>query len=127
MRKLRFRPMRRTLSLLLVAAALTGLTVFWLVHERPPPEQTPSERALEQIRQHLGPEAELRFVENAADGVVCGFAGRSDEISNVPVWMPDEIFISTPERVVFRGTPEFYELERRYCSNFYLAIPPIAD
>lgn len=104
--------------LMVVIAAGTG--VWLMTHSsRVAPPETPSLRAVRQIREQLGSPAELRYAEAGQRRAVCGYVGRERGGAAVG-------FVSLPNRILFSDDPlptEFREMRERYCPGF-LTTPP---
>jgi len=112
----------RLIAGLAVVVLLLGVVVFWttthgwkLAAEEP----SPSERALGQLRQLLGPDAEIQYLEAGKGRVVCGYVGVHDGSGGAA-------FISRPNRLMLSTDPlrkEFEEMLPTVCPGFLQAPP----
>ncbi|MBU1323714.1 MAG: hypothetical protein KJ676_00575 [Alphaproteobacteria bacterium] len=104
-----------------VAVLVLGALVGWRVIATQgvaPWETPPPRRALQQVRERLGPSGEVRLIERGRGPVVCGYAGRRGETGSVA-------FVSRPNRVLFADDPlraEFRAMVEADCPN--LPTPP---
>ena len=116
---------QRLIAALGVAVLLLGALSLYAVSQGAqfgPDQPTASERALAQLREQLGPTAELRYVEPGAGRALCGYGGLHG--SNRAV-----AFVSRPARILLSDDPlgaEFHELRDRFCPGFNRAPPPAA-
>ena len=110
------RPLSLVLGALLVLAVVSA-GWMWTHRTRLPEPEPPGVRTQRQIRQHAGPQAELRYSENGQRRAVCGYIGRARGGSAVG-------FVSIPNRILFSDDPlpqEFAEMRERYCPGFLRA------
>jgi hypothetical protein len=101
----------------LIAAAV-GLWAMTHGTRVAPPEPA-SQRAVRQIREQLGRDAELRYSEVGQRRAVCGYVGRTRGGQAVG-------FVSLTSRILFSDDPlptEFRDMRERYCPGF-LTRPP---
>jgi hypothetical protein len=103
-----------------VALIVAAIAVWTMTHGTrvAPPEPLP-DRALRQIREHLGGGAELRYSEIGQRRAVCGYAGRGRG-------EPAVGFISLPNRILFSDDPlpaEFRDMRDRHCPGFLISPP----
>lgn len=122
--RLRFKPSRLTVVLAALVVALGALSLYALSQGARfgPTQPTPSERALSQLRDQLGPTAELRYVEPGSGRALCGYGGLHGDARAVA-------FVSRPSRILLSDDPlgaEFRELRDRFCPGFNRAPPPAA-
>ncbi len=88
-----------------------------------PRQTTPAERALEQVREQMGPQAEVRHVEAGRGKAACGYAGLKGSREAVA-------FVSRPNRILMSNDPltgEFATLKSRYCPGFDAPAPAAAS
>ncbi|WP_395649558.1 hypothetical protein [Brevundimonas sp.] len=105
--------------LMLVMAALVlalGGVCAWVIYDnaRPAPQPTAGERAVRQLREQRGPEAEVRYAEAGRGRALCGYAGVRGQATAVA-------FVSRPNRILFSDDPmpvEFREVQQRFCPTF---------
>lgn len=106
----------RWIALLGAAVLLSGAAATWAVlsdRAAAPWDAPPERRALEQVRERLGPRAEVRLVERGRGTVACGYAGLRGEADAV-------VFVSRPNRIVFGDDPrveEFRAMLRADCPD----------
>lgn len=84
-----------------------------------PRQTTPAERALSQVREQMGVEAEVRYVEAGRGRAACGYAGLKGRKEAVA-------FVSRPNRILMSHDPltgEFATLKSRYCPGFDAPVP----
>ena len=82
-----------------------------------PKQTTPAERALTQVRAQMGPDAEVRYLENGKRRAVCGYAGIVGQ-------KPAVAFVSRPNRILMGDDPlgaEFADLKAQFCPGFNAA------
>lgn len=111
----------RLIVLLGAAVLLLGAVVGWRLTATEgvaPWETPPHRRALQQVRNRMGPQAEVRLIEQGRARVVCGYAGIKGT--------PDSLaFVSRPNRILFANDPlvgEFTAMIETDCPN--LPTPP---
>ena len=119
--RLRFRPSRFTALLAVLVLVLGAISLYALSQGARfgPNQPTASERALTQLRDQLGPTAELRNVEPGAGRALCGYGGLHGDPRAVA-------FVSRPSRILLSDDPlgaEFRELRDRFCPGFNRASP----
>ncbi len=119
--RLRFKPSRVTAVLAALVVALGALSLYALTQGARfgPNQPTASERALVQLRDQLGPTAELRYVEPGAGRALCGYGGLRGDARAVA-------FVSRPSRILLSDDPlaaEFRDLRDRFCPGFNRAPP----
>ena len=100
--------------------ALGGLVGWRLIADRgaAPWETPPHRRALQQVRERLGPAGEVRLIERGRGPVVCGYAGRRGDAHATA-------FVSRPTRILFADDPlvgEFRAMVDVDCPD--LPLPP---
>ena len=105
-----------------VAVLILGVLLLWLVTRdgglggRPP---TPEERAGAQLREHVGPEAVVRYTERGRRRAVCGYVSAGDDLV---------VFISRPNRILLETDPlkaEFDEMLSDVCPGFLTRAPGV--
>ena len=67
----------------------------------------------------MGPQAEVRYLENGKRRAVCGYAGISGEKRAVA-------FVSRPNRILMGDDPlgaEFADMKAEFCPGFNAAAP----
>ncbi len=111
----------------LVAAvlALGGLSLYALTQgarfgQR---QATAADRALAQVREQMGSQAEVRHVEAGRGRAACGYAGLKGRKAAVA-------FVSRPNRILMSDDPltgEFAALKSRYCPGFDAPAPSAAS
>ncbi|MBX9576149.1 MAG: hypothetical protein K2X07_10970 [Caulobacteraceae bacterium] len=112
----------RLIAVLGAAVLLLGGLVGWrlIVAEGVAPWETPPQRrALQQVRERLGPTGQVRLLERGRGPVVCGYAGRRGEEGSV-------VFVSRPNRILFADDPlvgEFRAMVDVDCPGLPLAPP----
>ncbi|MBU2270153.1 MAG: hypothetical protein KKE52_02510 [Alphaproteobacteria bacterium] len=104
----------RLIALLGGAVLILGVLLFWLVTRDGLGGGEPSaeERARDQLREHIGPGAVVRYTETGHRRAVCGYVSNGGD----PV-----IFISRPNRILLETDPlkaEFDEMLRDVCPGF---------
>lgn len=119
--RLRFRPSRFTALLAVLVIVLGAISLYALSQGARfgPNQPTASERALTQLRDQLGPTAELRYVEPGSGRALCGYGGLHGDPRAVA-------FVSRPNRILLSDDPlgaEFRELRDRFCAGFNRAPP----
>ena len=79
-----------------------------------PRQTTPAERALSQVREQMGAEAEVRYVEAGRGRAACGYAGLKGRKEAVA-------FVSRPNRILMGDDPlgaEFADMKAEFCPGF---------
>ncbi|HBY43535.1 hypothetical protein JIX58_01470 [Brevundimonas diminuta] len=104
---------------------LGGFSVYALMQGAHfgPRQTTPAERALDQVREQMGPQAEVRHVESGRGRAACGYAGLKGSREAVA-------FVSRPNRILMSNDPltgEFATLKSRYCPGFDAPAPAAAS
>lgn len=115
---------RTNRTIILLGAAvllLAGISVLALNQGARfgPKQATPAERALTQVRAQMGPDAEVRYLENGKRRAVCGYAGIAGQ-------KPAVAFVSRPNRILMGDDPlgaEFAEVKAQFCPGFNPALP----
>ncbi|HEY1073853.1 hypothetical protein [Brevundimonas sp.] len=82
-------------------------------------QATPAERALTQVRAQMGPDAEVRYLENGKRRAVCGYAGIAGQRQAVA-------FVSRPNRILMGDDPlgaEFADMKAQFCPGFNPPAP----
>lgn len=82
-----------------------------------PKQPSPAERALAQVKAQMGPNAEVRYLENGKRRAVCGYAGIAGQRQAVA-------FVSRPNRILMGDDPlgaEFAEMKAQFCPGFNVA------
>lgn len=82
-----------------------------------PKQPTSAERALAQVKAQMGPNAEVRYLENGKRRAVCGYAGIAGQ-------KPAVAFVSRPNRILMGDDPlgaEFAEMKAQFCPGFNAA------
>ncbi len=114
----------RLIVVLGVVVLALGVVSLWAVSRGAglsfgPP--TATARALQQVREQMGPSGEVRYAEAGEGRALCGYAGRKGDGAA-------RAFVSRPNRILFSDDPlsgEFRELRQRFCPGF-LTPPPSA-
>lgn len=110
------------IAVLGVAVLLLGAMSLFALNQGArfgPTQASPAERALTQVRAQMGPQAEVRYLENGKRRAVCGYAGISGEKRAVA-------FVSRPNRILMGDDPlgaEFAEMKAQFCPGFNAAAP----
>ena len=109
----------RLIALLGGAVLILGVLLLWLVTRDGLGGGEPSaeDRARAQLREHIGPEAVVRYTETGRRRAVCGYVSSGAD----PV-----IFISRPNRILLETDPlkaEFDEMLRDVCPGFLTRAP----
>lgn len=112
----------RLIAVLGGGVLLLGVAAIWVLTHgggfgREPPSA--EDRALIQLRDHLGPMAEIRYTEAGSGRTLCGYAGRRGQPAAVA-------FISRPNRVLLADDPlpgEFNSMMKTVCPGFARANP----
>lgn len=111
----------RLIAVLGVAVLVLGGLVGWRVLATggaAPWETPPHRRALQQVRERMGPTGQVRLIERGKGPVVCGYAGLKGDPGTVA-------FVSRPNRILFADDPlkgEFEAMIEADCPN--LPTPP---
>lgn len=110
----------RLIAVLGGAVLLLGLLILWLATRSGGlggREPTVEERAGAQLREHIGPEAVVRYTERGRRRAVCGYVSTGGRL---------EVFISRPNRILLESDPlkaEFDEMLRDVCPGFLTRAP----
>ena len=109
----------RLIAVLGAVVLALGVLALWLVTRDGGLGGEPSveERAGAQLRQHIGPEAVVRYTERGRRRAVCGYVSAGDELV---------VFISRPNRILLETDPlkaEFDEMLRDVCPGFLTRAP----
>lgn len=110
----------RLIAVLGGAVLLLGALILWLATQSGGlggREPTVEERAAAQLREHLGPEAVVRYTERGRRRAVCGYVSTGGRL---------EVFISRPNRILLESDPlkvEFNEMLRDLCPGFLIRAP----
>jgi hypothetical protein len=91
----------RLIAILGAIVLVLGALVGWRLtagQGTAPWEPPPHKRALVQVRERMGPTAEVRLIERGRGPVVCGYAGLKG--GGAPV-----AFVSRPNRILFADDP----------------------
>jgi len=114
------RPVIRTRRLIAVLGAIVlalGGVALWVAGQGArfgPDQPTATDRALDQLREQVGPGVELRYTEAGHGRALCGYARRPGERQDVA-------FISRPNRLLMGDDPlkaEFEEMQQKVCPGF---------
>lgn len=111
----------RLIAILGVIVLALGAVVAWRLlagRSSVPWEPPPHKRALIQVRDSMGPTAEVRLIERGRGPVVCGYAGLKGDGEAVA-------FVSRPNRILFASDPlvgEFKAMVDLDCPD--LPTPP---
>ncbi|MDZ4112004.1 MAG: hypothetical protein U1E18_20735 [Brevundimonas sp.] len=111
----------RLIAVLGAAVLILGVLVLWLVTRGGGlggGEPSVEDRARAQLREHIGPQAVVRYTETGRRRAVCGYV--TDREGRLVV------FISRPNRILLETDPlkaEFDEMLRDVCPGF-LTRPP---
>ena len=106
----------RLIAVLGVAVVLLGALALWLAVRNGGVfvEPSPSERALRQLREQVGPTTEIRYLEVGRGRAIGGYASPREDGSAIA-------FISRPNRILLRTDPlqsEFDQMLRDVCPGF---------
>lgn len=108
----------RLITVLGVAVVLLGaLSVYALTQGAP--EAPPQRRSLDQLRETIGPDVEIRYVQAGPPGVICGYAASRGGAN-------DTAFISRPNRLLLSTDPlktEFETMMDEVCPGFIRPLP----
>lgn len=105
----------RLIAVLGAAVVVLGVLVLWLVTRGGGlggGEPSVEDRARAQLREHIGPEAVVRYTETGRRRAVCGYVSAGDQLV---------VFISRPNRILLETDPlkaEFDEMLRDVCPGF---------
>lgn len=108
---------QRLIGVLGVAVLGLGALSLWAISQgmRPGFTQEPaSERVLRQAHEQLGPNAEIRLIEQGAGRVVCGYLAADPHAAPVG-------FVSRPNRLLLSNDPlkdEFEQMVTQDCPEF---------
>ena len=111
----------RLIAVLGGAVVVLGALLLWLVTRDGGLGGEPSveERAGQQLREHVGPDAVVRYTERGRRRAVCGYVSAGDELV---------VFISRPNRILLETDPlkvVFDEMLRDVCPGFLARAPGI--
>ena len=109
----------RLIAVLGGAVVVLGALLLWLVTRDGGLGGEPSveERAGQQLREHVGPDAVVRYTERGRRRAVCGYVSAGDDLV---------VFISRPNRILLETDPlkaEFDEMLRDVCPGFLTRAP----
>ena len=109
----------RLIAVLGGAVVVLGALLLWLVTRDGGLGGEPSveERAGQQLREHVGPDAVVRYTETGRRRAVCGYVSAGDQLV---------VFISRPNRILLETDPlkaEFDEMLRDVCPGFLTRAP----
>ena len=112
----------RLIAVLGVAVLVLGAAVLWLAARNGGvfAEPSPSDRALRQLREQLGPDVEIHYLEVGKGRALCGYAGSRQ--GSGPA------FISRPNRLLLDSDPlqtEFNQMRGDVCPGFIKAPPAV--
>lgn len=111
----------RLIAVLGAAVLILGVLLLWLVTRSGGlggGEPSAEDRARAQLRDHIGPEAVVRYTEAGRRRAVCGYV--TDQQGQLVV------FISRPNRILLETDPlksEFDEMLRDVCPGFLTRAP----
>lgn len=113
----------RLIAVLGVAVLALGAVLLWVAVRNGGvfTEPVASERALRQLREQMGPDVEIQYLEVGKGRAVCGYAG-SRRGSGGPA------FISRPNRLLLDSDPlraEFDQMLADVCPGFIKAPPGV--
>ena len=111
----------RLIAVLGVTVLALGVLLLWLVTRGGGLGGEPSleERAVAQLRDHVGPQAVVRYTERGRRRAVCGYVSADDQLI---------VFISRPNRILLETDPlkaEFDEMLHDVCPGFLTRSPPV--
>jgi hypothetical protein len=112
----------RLIAVLGAAVLILGVLLLWGVARDGGlggREPSPEERAGAQLRDHVGPEAVVRYTERGRRRAVCGYVSAGGELV---------VFISRPNRILLETDPlkaEFDEMLRDVCPGFLTRAPNV--
>lgn len=110
----------RLIAVLGVAVLILGVLLLWLVGRDGGlggGEPSVEDRARAQLREHIGPEAVVRYTETGRRRAVCGYVSADAQLV---------VFISRPNRILLETDPlkaEFDEMLRDVCPGFLTRAP----
>ena len=109
----------RLIAVLGGAVVVLGALLLWLVTRDGGLGGEPSveERAGQQLREHVGPDAVVRYTERGRRRAVCGYVSAGDDLV---------VFISRPNRILLETDPlkaEFDEMLSDVCPGFLTRVP----
>ena len=109
----------RLIAVLGGAVVVLGALLLWLVTRDGGLGGEPSveERAGQQLREHVGPDAVVRYTERGRRRAVCGYVSAGDELV---------VFVSRPNRILLETDPlkaEFDEMLSDVCPGFLTRAP----
>ena len=109
----------RLIAVLGGAVVVLGALLLWLVTRDGGLGGEPSveERAGHQLREHVGPDAVVRYTERGRRRAVCGYVSAGDDLV---------VFISRPNRILLETDPlkaEFDEMLSDVCPGFLTRAP----
>ena len=109
----------RLIAVLGGAVVVLGALLLWLVTRDGGLGGEPSveERAGQQLREHVGPDAVVRYTERGRRRAVCGYVSAGDDLV---------VFISRPNRILLETDPlkaEFDEMLSDVCPGFLTRAP----
>ena len=113
----------RLIAVLGVAVLVLGAVLLWLATRNGGlggGEPSPEARSRAQIKEHVGPDAVVRYTETGRRLAVCGYVstGEGDLV----------IFISRPNRILLETDPlkaEFDRMLRDVCPGFLTRAPVV--
>ncbi len=115
----------RLIAVLGAAVLILGVLVLWLVSRGGGlggGEPSVEDRARAQLREHIGPQAVVRYTETGRRRAVCGYV--TDREGRLV------IFISRPNRILLETDPlkaEFDEMLRDVCPGFLTRPTPVGS
>ncbi|HYD28634.1 hypothetical protein [Brevundimonas sp.] len=110
----------RLIAVLGAAVLILGGLLLWLVTRSGGiggGEPSVEERAGAQLREHVGPNAVVRYTERGRRRAVCGYVSTDGQLV---------VFISRPNRILLETDPlkaEFDEMLRDVCPGFLTRAP----
>ena len=109
----------RLIAVLGGAVVVLGALLLWLVTRDGGLGGEPSveERAGQQLREHVGPDAVVRYTERGRRRAECGYVSAGDHLV---------VFISRPNRILLETDPlkaEFDEMLSDVCPGFLTRAP----
>jgi hypothetical protein len=112
----------RLIAVLGALVLALGVLLLWLVTRDGGLGGEPSveERAGAQLREHVGPEAVVRYTERGRRRAVCGYVSANGQLL---------VFISRPNRILLETDPlkaEFDEMLRDLCPGFLTRAPVVS-